>query len=217
MQKTKWINYGSYILSDAQQGSTMWKDLRKGRLTASKFFVTTGKSIHDTPQSLAFRLKTGIDEQFDQKSIECMNHGTVYEPFARQWYEKTRDVKVEEVGLAVPLWDERIGASLDGQVVGTNGIIEIKCPQTMYDHILYQESQQIRNRIGVTIDNVWESHYAQMQGCMVICKKDWCDYIVYSVNDQKVYVQRVNVNYDYWNRYLYPWICHFFNYFSFPL
>ncbi len=49
-----------------------------------------------------------------------------------------------------------------------------------------------------------DSHYDQMQGNMVIHGKKYCDYIVYSYEDELLYYERIPVNYKHWYNVLYP-------------
>lgn len=133
-----------------------------------------------------------------------MEFGTLNEPIARQWYEKECGVKVEEIGLAVPKWDMRIGASTDGMVIGTDKIIEIKCPNKMYEPL---KAHRLMKKMGMKPEkfhhsHIFDSHYAQMQGTMAVLGKKWCDYVVYTPTD--VNVEEVEFNPDYWNNYLYP-------------
>lgn len=111
------------------------------------------------------------------------------EPKGRDWYELNFGVKVNEVGLAVPKWDNRIGASSDGEVEGTQGIIEIKSPLNLYRSLKTEEVVETR---------IMASHYDQMQGTMAIMNKEWCDYVVYPHLDDEVYVERVYFDSPYW-------------------
>jgi len=43
-----------------------------------------------------------------------------------------------------------------------------------------------------------------MIGNMAVMNKEWCDYIVYSTFDSKVYLERIYFNEKYWNEVLYP-------------
>jgi hypothetical protein len=208
--KMGWIDYGTYWVNTEPQGSDAWKRLRN-RPTASKFGCIAGRSRFSTPEKTA-RVMVGLDkEDFTEEAIARMNRGTLNEPIARDWYCRTRNVQVEEVGLAVPKWDVMIGASLDGDVKLPNGqsgdgMIEIKCPDRMYGP-LDDYTEQLREGWQPPPgyhDHIWSSHYDQMQGCMAITKKRWCDYIVYCPNESRVFVERILFNEDHWLGVLYP-------------
>lgn len=200
-----WVDRGTYWVNTAPQGSERWKQLRN-RVTASNFGTATGGSQFKTPTQLALSLAGIAQEPPTPKAVHAMQHGVKTEPIARDWYCRTRGVQVEEVGLAVPKWDPEIGASLDGDVIGTEGIIEIKCPEKMYrplDEYIVRTHQGWQPPMGYH-DHIWQSHYDQMQGGMAICGKKWCDYIVYCTTEGRAFVDRVLFNKAYWEQELYP-------------
>lgn len=132
---------GLYWLSNSIQGTTKWKNERKNRLTASNFGAAIGQSKFETPDSVREKMNGKI-----VPTNAAMEHGIKYEPIVRKNYEKIMRVKVREVGLAVPKWDTRIGASADG-LVGNDGMIEIKCPQKIKIFLL------------ITNCNAWKYFY----------------------------------------------------------
>ena len=198
-----WIDKGTYLLNTAPQGSVEWLNARKNRLTASNYGAAVGLSKFSNPRDIALRIAGLIEENFREKTKEIMAHGSKHEILAREWYCKSRNVSVEEVGLAVPKWDHRIGASVDGDVVGTDGIIEIKAPLRMYQPLVDIIENGSKNGDN-DYSHIWATHYAQMQGCMKVLGKKWCDYIVFATESNKVYVQRIPYDENYWEKELYP-------------
>lgn len=201
-----WEDKGNYYLSTAPQRSEVWLEQRKDKLTASNFGYAIKDGKFKTMQELALDISGVCKQEFTNEAMIAMNHGTDYEPMARDWYMKNYNVEVEELGLAIPKWDSRIGGSVDGDVINTTGIIEIKCPKTMYYPLIKK-----MNTPGPTIDykHIWEGHYCQMQGCMAIMGKEWCDYIVYATESNKIYVERIPFDSNFWNNELYPKIDYF--------
>lgn len=206
--KDLWEDRGDYWLNKASQTSDIWRKNHINRLTASNFGNVTSAEELCTLSELALHL-TNL-KPFKKADLVKINkmHGVKTEPEARNWYCKRFKVKVVEVGLAVPKWEPRIGASLDGEVVGTDGMIEIKSPLEMYkslqDHINkinsgWKPSPFYHNHI-------WNSHYAQIQGSLKITNKKWCDYVVYATKSNKVYVERIYFDQVYWNTILWPCI-----------
>ena len=63
----------------------------------------------------------------------------------------------------------------------TSGMIEIKCPENMYSklkiHQLKKENHWVPDRFYH--QHIYTTHYDQMQGCMALTKKAWCDYVVF--------------------------------------
>jgi hypothetical protein len=155
---------------------------------------------------------TGIkDKTFTTSSKLAMEHGVVTEPVAREWYSRTRNVQVDEVGLAVPKWEPRIGASIDGDVRGSDGIIEVKSPKTMYKPLVAHYTRLQTGWVPPPFyhSHIWDSHYDQMQGGMRVTNKKWCDYIVYATESGRSYVEKVLFNPGYWNDNLWPAIENF--------
>ena len=147
----------------------------------------------------------------------AMAHGRANEGNARDWYCKKYGKEVFELSLCVPLWDPRIGGSPDGLVwepncpLGPAGMIEIKCPSP--DKGMYNSLKELPEEWYVPPEGdyshiKWE-HYDQMQGCMAILNRTWCDYIVYSTGDSTQHVERIPFNPKYWWQELYPSLCRF--------
>ena len=226
--KGDWVDCSRYWLNTASQGSVDWLTARKGlvplefltegestngkilissRLTGSNFGAAAGFSKFTTPDELVLYISGLEEKKFSEESLSNMSHGNAYEPIARRWYEETTGMTVEEVGLAVPKWNFHLGASVDGIVKDSNGMVEIKCPKKMYkplaDHIHFRSTGWKPGNRHYH-NHIWDSHYAQMQGGMAILKRGWCDYVVYSTSDGKAYKERIFFNEEYWERRLYP-------------
>lgn len=217
---TEWQSRVGYWLSNHEQGSPMWHKCRLFRLTASNSGTATGRGYkprkgppEENPFNLALTITKLVDKEFSAIARERMSLGTQREPLAREWYEKLRGVTVTEVGLAVPLWETRLGASVDGDLPEEGGIIEIKCPQRMYEPLtnFYQEYCQGVRRDPYYHEHIASYYYAQMQMNMKVTGRNWCDYVVYSVESNLVYCQRIPFNPSYWDNELYPDIQSFLN------
>ena len=193
------------------QGTSEWDINHRWRLTSRNFCAAIGKSNFTTPAQVASDIINPVHLVVDKRFAQL--HGIRTEPEARDWYCNTRKVVVEEVGLAVPKWEPRLGTSIDGDVMGTDGMIEIKSPYEMYkplrDHIAKIENGWTPPKFYHS--HIWESHYAQMQGSMKIINKKWCDYIVYATESNLSYVERVFFDQTYWDTVLLPGIQSFFN------
>ena len=217
-----WIDCGSYFISNAEQRSPEWHKTRSGRVTASNFGTCAGHSKFSTSDNLAMEIAGLKVKEFSEESKRVMDIGTKMEPEARTWYEKSRGVTVKEYGLAVPKWNMYIGGSPDGIIDNSDGIIEIKCPERMYkplkdkmeacsDDSCEDDDTIVENgsKDPFAHSHIWPTHYDQMQGCMAILNKSFCDYIVYSAPENLVYVERIPFNRIYWETELYPKIYYF--------
>lgn len=211
-----WIDRGNYWLNSEPQGSDECNLNIKLRLTASNFGAALNKSNFFTPIDLALDITNivrGRNSTHIDRNKFSTQHGVVTEPKARNWYCRTRNVVVVEVGLAVPKWEPRICALLDGDIKDTDGIIEIKSPLEMYEPL---RNHMSKIKTGwkpppFYHEHIWESHYAQMQGSMKIVGKHWCDYIVFATESNLSYVERVPFNQKYWDETLWPCIQNFLN------
>ena len=97
-------------------------------------------------------------------SSSAMQWGTDTEPLARAAYEMATDTMVEEIGFVEHESIPMCGASPDG-LVGDDGLIEIKCPNT---------ATHIETLINNTIDN---RYVLQMQWQMACTDRKWCDFV----------------------------------------
>src|ERR1700761_8117661 len=124
-----------FIEFDVKQGSPEWLKLkkRKGCLSASNAWVAAEGTHYKSQKALADEIfyPELIHDIPSEVAIQRMNWGNLHEPLARSWFEKTYNIKVREVGMFIPKWDERLSASPDG-LISKDGVIEIKCPKRMY-------------------------------------------------------------------------------------
>jgi putative phage-type endonuclease len=156
-----------------QQGTDEWFAARLGIPTASRFgdVMATGRGGKPSAtrknymaQLLLERLTGQRQETFQSAA---MRWGTETEPLAREAYEAEEGVLVEECGL-ITLGDDarRIGASPDG-LVGDDGLLEIKCPES---------AQALQN----ALDGLYhENYHWQVQGQLLITGRKWCDFVVF--------------------------------------
>lgn len=210
-----WIDCGDYFLNTHNQGTDGWHSARREGLklvdgsdnpvsfvdqllTASNYAKAAGISPYETKESYIIKWTLGIRETFDLVSQGHLARGTKNEPVARLMYEDVKSVIVKEVGLAIPKWDLSIGSSVDG-MVGEDGLIEIKCPEYIYDGYAMYSSRGVDPLMYVKKD-----HYAQMQGGMAILNRKWCDYVVYGVKEGALFIVRITFNKSWWSEYLYP-------------
>jgi len=151
-----------------QQGTDEWFAARLGTVTASRAAdVMTKKGsaarANLSAQLVLERLTNTKGESF---SSTAMQWGVDQEPFARAAYEARSGVWVDTVGFVQHPTIERAGASPDG-LVGHDGLVEIKCPNTatMIDTLL--------------TGKVPGNYATQMQMQMACTGRAWCDYAVF--------------------------------------
>jgi putative phage-type endonuclease len=168
------------------QGTEEWFTIRIGKVTASRVAdviakTKTGYSAsrdNYMAQLVCERLTGQKGESF---SNAAMQHGTETEPLARAAYEALRDVLVDEVGFVPHPSIIMAGASPDG-LVGDDGLLEIKCPNTA-THIETLLSQSVPGKYNT-----------QMQFQMACTGRQWCDFVSFDnrlPDELQLFVKRV--------------------------
>jgi hypothetical protein len=199
----EWIDRGRYWENVENQGTEKWKEVRIGRNTSSTTGALAGKSSFKTPEEIG-QIIAGVKvEEFAPKNIEYMAWGTKYEPFVRDYFAKQNNLQILERGLCVLKSDITLGASVDGDIIGTDGCIEIKCPQKMYRGLQSYIDNVAHGWIPPQgyLEHIFPTHVTQcMQACFVLGKK-YCVYIVYCVDTQQMFTQKVNFCQKYWDEH----------------
>ena len=123
------------------QGSPEWFALRIGKVTASRIADVMAKlkgggeatGANNYRAQLVCERLTGTAEETYTNG--AMQRGIDLEPLARECYEFSRGVTVEQVGFVDHPTIPMSGASPDG-LIDADGLVEIKCPNTA-THIEY--------------------------------------------------------------------------------
>jgi putative phage-type endonuclease len=155
------------------QGSPEWHQIRCAKVTGSRIkdVMAKGKGSAESVTrrnylaQIACEVLTGAPMS-DNYSNGHMQRGNEFEAAARQIYEFTYDVKVEQVAFIDHPHIPRHGISPDG-IVGTDGMIEIKCPIPAI-------------HIGYLLGGVTPTEYVkQMQTEMSCADRQWNDFVSY--------------------------------------
>jgi predicted phage-related endonuclease len=207
------LDKGCYLLYNVEQGSDDWKEMRKGRITMSNMGKVVGHAPYykGTKEELALEIRGRLKVFYSKEALARMRRGTEYEPKVRDLLSKRLGIEITETGFAVWKKDKRFGASLDGVIDDETGI-EIKCPAKMYMPILhYMQRRKKGEAEDDEIDHIWKSQYDQVIGNGVITGRKWMYFCVYGIEDKNLFIQKVRVDYDYWNNFLYPTACEFYD------
>jgi len=160
-------------VTDVQQGSEEWKTLRLGKITASRVSQVMGKSRQNF---LAIIAAERISKQAESFTNAAMQWGIDTEPFAREAYEARNGVKVVQVGFCLHPTIKDAGASPDG-LVGDDGLIEIKCPNTS-------------THVGTLIDQKAPTKYIpQIQFQLACTGRQWCDFVSFDPRIEQSFFQ----------------------------
>lgn len=153
------------------QGSPEWLAARCGRVTASRIADLMARTKTGWGASRANYMAELVCERLSGNPATCfindaMRWGTEQEPFARAAYASHAGVEVVETSFVPHPEIAMCGASPDG-LVGPDGLVEIKCPNTA-THL-----------DTLTSGTVPEKYVLQMAWQMACAGRDWCDFVSY--------------------------------------
>ena len=177
---------GEMMIEMIEQRSDAWFEARIGKVTASKVADVIAKTQSGYAASRANYMAQLVCERLTGQREEffisgAMQHGTDTEPLARAAYESLKDVLVDEVGFVPHPTIEMAGASPDG-LVGDDGLLEIKCPNT---------ATHIDTLLTQTVPSKYNT---QMQFQMACTGRLWCDFVSFDnrlPEELQLFVKRV--------------------------
>ena len=176
-------------MSDIEQGTPEWFAIRCGKVTASRVadIIATTKSGYSASRAnyeaqLICEILTGKPAESFTNS--AMQWGTDTEPLARAQYELKTGNMVDQVGFVVHPTIEQSGASPDG-LIGTEGAIEIKCPQT---------NTHLDTLLNQTVPG---KYITQIQWQLACTQRKWCDFVSYDPrlpDNLALFIKRVDAD-----------------------
>lgn len=154
-----------------EQRSPEWFAARLGKVTASRIADVCAKTKTGWGAGRKNYMAELVAERLTGRnaysySNAAMQWGTDMEPDARTAYEFYRSVTVKEIGFVPHPRMADAGASPDG-LVGDDGLVEIKCPNT---------ASHLETLLGAAIP---EKYLFQMQWQMACTGRQWCDFASY--------------------------------------
>ena len=153
-----------------EQRTPEWFAKRLGLVTASRIADVMAKTKTGASASRSGYMAQLVTERLTGAPTEgfqsaAMEWGIEQEPHARAAYEAREGVLVDEVDFVRhPLLEA--GASPDG-LVGEDGCIEIKCPNTA-TMLEYIEDRSVPRK-----------YLLQMQWQMACTGRNWCDFVAF--------------------------------------
>jgi hypothetical protein len=165
-----------------QSASKSWHQLRRNRLTASKFKSVCSR--RGDSDSFASKL-------MDQREVQtaAMKFGIENEPVAAKIYAQTFGRNVYRVGFVINPSCCFLGASPDRRVFDPDasdspwGLLEIKCTQA--ESVAQCQYLVVPNKSETGLKQLKTSHeyYYQIMGQMGLTGNSWCDFFVFAQND----------------------------------
>jgi putative phage-type endonuclease len=168
------------------QGSPEWIAIRLGKVTASRVADVVARTKSGWGASRANYQAELIAERLTGVAAEAyvngaMQWGIAQEADARAAYEWLKQTPVQEVGFVPHPTVAMSGASPDG-LVGDDGLVELKCPQT---------ATHIDTLLG---QKVPEKYITQIMWQLACTGRQWCDYVSYDPRlpePMRLFVRRI--------------------------
>lgn len=162
----------SPVIIDCEQRTPEWFAARAGRLTGSVADAVLATlrsggepaSRRDLRTQLAIETITGRPVESDGFINREMQRGIDLEPVARGIYEAETGLTVRQTGFVIRP-GLPIGCSLDGDIDGFAGIVELKCPKSA-THVGYLK------RGGLPAEYV-----PQVTHNLWVTGAEWCDFV----------------------------------------
>lgn len=167
----------------AQSSCGEWHQLRRPRLTASRFREIC-QVREGTEHSLADRILQGT------RTTAAMKRGLEMEADAIWEYCQMKRVNHYPCGFVIHPDAPWLGASPDGLIFDPSepcqfGLIEIKCPNVKS----YVDCPYLKMSLGKLELKQTHAYYSQVQGQMLITGINWCDFVVSAEED--ILIQRI--------------------------
>lgn len=175
-----------------QSGSALWFDVRRTRLTSSRFSEVLKRKSLPNDKFLNRLFST------NQISAPSLDYGRHNEKRAKEKYLKSFQSRhIHACGFVVNNEFSFLGASPDGKVCdnGQTGIIEIKCPYTARAMTISEAVMSINDFCLTNDENnkhilkLDHPYYIQVQGQLMVTGCTFCDFVVYTSKD--IFVQRI--------------------------
>lgn len=156
-----------FLKLDQDKDQEQWLNWRKGKLSASISAPIMGVYTYDTPLMLYERIH-GLN--FPTPPTEDMIRGKSLEDEARQKFNDMMGFNFEALCCEL-IEHPYLIASLDGISNDRNALLEIKCPNPMYDNHLVKAFDNLKEKKPV--------YFHQTQWQMMVSNADYCYFLVY--------------------------------------
>ena len=166
-------------MSNALQQNDEWFKARRGKFTGScfKYLVNKGRGKDFTEQGYTYIRKV-VAERMGSYEIQTSNKacdwGNDNEQLAIDEYESLTGLTLEEAGFTLHDSYDFVGCSVDGDIVGEKGIVEVKNPYNPANYIRYCTDESY----------ILKEHGSQIYGNMWVKESDYCDFIAFDKRNE---------------------------------
>lgn len=176
-----------------EQRSEQWFIARRGKLTSSEIHKIMGKdALSETAKTyLLDKVSETLGGFASLASGPALEWGTELEETAIQIYSEIRNVQVDKASFIS--YNEHYGGSPDG-LVGTEGIVEVKCPYNSTNHFKHGLIKS-----DAEFKKAKTDYYYQCISNMVCANAQWCDFISFDPRvkpEYSMYIYRLHRNED---------------------
>ena len=164
-----------------QASNKLWKEERSLRIHSSDFGRICRRTDRTDSQRLARELVNSANKELNAEPVK---HGKRYESTAIAAYEKMTASDVKSVGIVVSPTHPFLGCSPDG-MVGTDRIVEVKCPYTARNNEITPVSVPYLYTNYNGNLSLKESHpyYYQIMGTLFCTERKMCTLVVWTFKD----------------------------------
>ena len=202
-----------------QHQSQYWFDVRRLRLTSSKFGLVRRLKPTTPPDNLVLQI-LGVKRSYGR----ALDYGRVTEEDARKQYIDYQGQNghpglfVAPSGFFIHPVYTYLGASPDGSVYDPStpnpyGFLEIKCSYKYQDMLPTQAASKsdfwcslLGNELKLKENHVY---YSQVQGQMAVGGRQWCDFCTYT--KKGIYIERITFDKSMWENDLLPKVTSFYD------
>ena len=179
-----------------QASCKAWFDARTVRVTASRVKQIISLRSSTNPANLVARMTSPA-----MFSNEATEYGRANEAVAMNSYQKLmshmsgEDIFIEPCGLVVHPEFSWLGASPDGYIPGSNGLVEVKCPYTCRQSSFEATAAEKKSRFclkqtpnGLRLHRSHD-YYFQIATQLFVTKAAYCDLVVWSPT--QLHIERI--------------------------
>lgn len=179
----------------AEQRSSEWFTVRKGKITSSEIWKIMGSKKEGLGEVAKSYLLERVSEKlggFSQPVIgPALDWGTDLEDTARDIYAAATGLQVKPCSFYEV--SEYYGGTPDS-LVGDDGVLEIKCPYTSVNHFKYGLITS-----DIEFKKTSPAYYYQCISHMAVTGRKWCDFISFDPRvgtDYMLFIYRLGRNED---------------------